>query len=362
MEFGLSEDQRLLQDSVGRYLADAAPLEQVRAGAEGDDTATAAIEAGLRELGVQQILIPEDQGGLGLGLLDAALVQEMLGRHVAPVAFTAAAGMAVAGLRAAGRDAQQNAWLPRIADGSVRLAAAVSERAGRREATGIAAADGRLTGTALFALDSAAASHALVADRDGGLHIAALDSDGVRLEALTTIDRTRPIAALHFDGAAAEALDGENAPGAGADAMLRVGRVLLAADTLGAAQAMLEQAVSYAGERKQFGRLIGSFQAVKHLCAEMAARLEPCRALVWHAGHAHDALPDEAPLLACLAKSHLAEVGQFVARTATEVHGGMGFTDLLGLHYWFKRIGVNRQWLGGPERLRAEAARLQGWA
>jgi alkylation response protein AidB-like acyl-CoA dehydrogenase len=121
---------------------------------------------------------------------------------------------------------------------------------------------------------------------------------------------------------------------------------LHAADTLGAAQAMLDMAVAYAGTREQFGRVIGSFQAVKHLCAEMAAALEPCRALTWYAAHALSALPAEAELYACHAKAHLAEVGSFIARTATEVHGGMGFTDLLGLHYWFKRIGLNRQLLG----------------
>jgi alkylation response protein AidB-like acyl-CoA dehydrogenase len=130
---------------------------------------------------------------------------------------------------------------------------------------------------------------------------------------------------------------------------------------VGAGDAMIAQAVGYAGEREQFGRVIGSFQAVKHMCAEMAARLEPCRSLVWYAAHAFDAVPDEALLMACHAKSHTGEAGRFVARTATEVHGGMGFTDLLGLHYWFKRIGFDRQVLGGPEIVRAEAAALQGW-
>ena len=124
---------------------------------------------------------------------------------------------------------------------------------------------------------------------------------------------------------------------------------------------MLDRAVAHAREREQFGRPIGSFQAVKHMCAEMAAMLEPCRALVWYAAYAQDALPDEARLAACHAKAHLGEVGREVSRLATEVHGGMGFTDELGLHHWFKRISVNRQLLGGPERCRREAAALQGW-
>ena len=123
---------------------------------------------------------------------------------------------------------------------------------------------------------------------------------------------------------------------------------------------MLDQAVAYSLDRKQFNRAIGSFQAVKHMCAEMASQREPCRSFVWYAGHAFDEMDNEAALTACHAKAHLAEVGQFVAKTSTEVHGGMGFTDLVGLHYWFKRIGFNRQLLGSPEQVRHEAALLQG--
>lgn len=96
------------------------------------------------------------------------------------------------------------------------------------------------------------------------------------------------------------------------------------------------------------------------MCAEMAAELEPCRAMMWYAAHAFDALPDESHLNACLAKAHISEVGTFVAKTSIEVHGGIGFTDEYGLHYWFKRIGANRQLLGGPELVREEAARIQG--
>jgi alkylation response protein AidB-like acyl-CoA dehydrogenase len=136
---------------------------------------------------------------------------------------------------------------------------------------------------------------------------------------------------------------------------------MLAADTLGAGGRMIEKAVAYAQERQQFGRVIGSFQAVKHLCAEMVAELEPCRALIWYAAYAFDEFPDQSRRMAAHAKAHTSEVGTFVARTATEVHGGMGFTDLLGLHYWFKRIGFDRQALGGPEKVRHDAAVAQGW-
>ena len=139
------------------------------------------------------------------------------------------------------------------------------------------------------------------------------------------------------------------------------GRIMLAADSVGAAQVMIDKSVEYAKERKQFGRVIGSFQAVKHMCAEMTAELEPCYAIVWHAAHCFDYIPEEARLLACQSKSHISEVTKMVAKKATEVHGGMGFTDLLGLHYWFKRIGMNRQLLGSPELVRDEAGKIQGF-
>ena len=124
---------------------------------------------------------------------------------------------------------------------------------------------------------------------------------------------------------------------------------------------MIEKAVAYSKERKQFNRTIGSFQAVKHMCAEMAADLEPCYAMLWQAAHSFDNSPEEARLQACQAKSHISEVAKMISKKATEVHGGMGFTDLLGLHYWFKRIGLNRQLLGGPELVREEAAEIQGF-
>ena len=139
------------------------------------------------------------------------------------------------------------------------------------------------------------------------------------------------------------------------------GRIMLAADSVGAAQVMIDKSVEYAKERKQFGRVIGSFQAVKHMCAEMVAKLEPCRSLIWYAAYSQDFIEDEARLLSCHAKAHLSEVGQDIARVSTQVFGGMGFTDLLGMHYWFKRIGLSRQILGGPEKVRQEAALIQGF-
>ncbi|HWA92699.1 MAG TPA: acyl-CoA dehydrogenase family protein [Rhizomicrobium sp.] len=337
MEFGLTSDQTMMQESVGRTLERVSPLDAVRKGASAFDA--------LLELGVPGILIPESAGGLGLTLLDAALVAEMLGRHVARAPFVASAVMAPIALAG-------TPYLKKLATGEIKAGVAVSEHAsGARDGAGITAKNGKLTGMSLFALDADTADVFVVADKFGDLYV----TSEATVTALTTIDATRSVAKIELDGAAAERLSGS------AERMIDAGRIMLAADTLGAGQRMLEKAVAYAKERKQFGRVIGSFQAVKHMCAEMAAELEPCRALIWYAAYGFDALPEQSRRLAAHVKAHLSEVGPQVARTATEVHGGMGFTDLLGLHYWFKRIGFNRQALGGPERARHDAAVAQGW-
>jgi alkylation response protein AidB-like acyl-CoA dehydrogenase len=231
-----------------------------------------------------------------------------------------------------------------------------------RDRAGVRLDGDRLRGRALFAIDAGAADAFLVAAGPESLHLVPRDSAGLAVEPLTTVDETRRVAELVLDGVRpADAIGGPTGASAAIARMLDAGRLALAADLLGASDRAIALAVEYAKQRKQFGRVIGSFQAVKHLCAEMVAAIEPARSLVWYAAHAFDAVPEEATLLALLAKSHLADVATRVVRTATEVHGGIGFTDECDLHLWFKRTALDRQLLGGPERLRAQAARLQGW-
>ena len=359
MEFGLSDDQRMFQASIRGYLENTSPLDTVRKVADGDTELGKTITSGLSELGVGQILIPEVHEGLGLGLLDAALIQEEIGAAVAPTDYLATT-LAIVGIKAAGTDAEKATWLPKIASGEVRMGVSITEYVGAREDAGVIESGGKLNGKSLFAMETGNATHVLVAAANGNLYIAEL-GEAVQREPHLIIDRTRDLAELVFTNARSTGLT-SNDIGTAADRMVEAGRLMLAADTLGAAQTMLNKAVEYAKERKQFNRVIGSFQSIKHLCAEMAAHLEPARALVWHAAHALDENMDEASVMVCLAKAHLSEVGTFIAKTSTEVHGGMGFTDLVGLHYWFKRIGANRQLLGSPEKVREDAAKLQGWA
>lgn len=353
MEFGLSQEQVLLQDSINRYLNDQANLDVVRKFTAGDID-DRSIWAGLADLGVAGLMIPEEHGGVGLGSMDAVIVAECLGYHVTPSAFLSSTVMAPSVLLAAGHTDN----LAEIASGDLRIGIAFSEAIGAREKAGITINQAHLTGKCLFVLDANADAY-LIATSEQAIYLVQADAAGLKRNRLTTVDKTQPICELILHEVKAELISTDRNTYLDA---LKVGRVMQAADTLGAAQCMLDQAVTYAKQREQFNRVIASFQAVKHMCADMAAHLEPCRSMIWYAGHVLQAELEDANLVACHAKAHLSEVGQFVAKTATEVHGGMGFTDLVGLHYWFKRIGCNRQLLGSPERLRADAARIQSLA
>lgn len=358
MEFALSDDQRQMQDSLRSALARACPLERVRAAADRDLACDPQVRDVVRELGVPALLVPEEHGGLGLSLLDAALAAEELGRRAAPVPFLGTAVLAPLALREAGSAQQQAQWLPRLASGDAVVGVALAEAlGGARDAGGVRAEGGRLHGRALFVVDGVQADAHLVADRDGHLHLVVAGAAGLQCTPLRGTDATRPTAELHFDGVQAQPLPASGRPLL--ERLRAAAHAMLAADTLGAGWTMIEQSVAYARERRQFGRAIGSFQAVKHMCAEMAAELEITRALAWYAAHLFDETPAQAPLYAAHAKALLGEAGHFVARTAIEVHGGMGITDELGLHFWFKRIGLNRLLYGGPDRARRHAATLQ---
>jgi alkylation response protein AidB-like acyl-CoA dehydrogenase len=359
MDFGLTDEQKLLEQTLRRLLAEAAPPLRVREIMNGETAHDPKLWAQLAELGIAGILVPEPQGGGGLQMLDAALAMQSLGHGATPAPFLATSVLAPVAL-AAGTPAQQGEWLPRIAAGDALLGVAASELVCKRADAGVRVENGRLHGKALFALDAGAAQAFLVAvDRDR-IALVPRDAAGLTVTLLKTIDRTRRVAELVFEGTApAEWIGGRDGVPGIADRVLAAGRIALAADILGACERAIEMAVAYAKQREQFGRTIATFQAVKHLCAEMVAELEPARSLLWYAAYAFDERPEEASLLALHAKSHFAEIGTFITRTATEVHGGIGFTDAYDLHLWFKRVGLDRQLLGTPELLRAEAATLQ---
>jgi len=358
MDFGLSDDQKLLDETLRGFLADAVPIARVRELRDKGGAPDRSLWKSLAELGFTGILVPEEQGGSGLQLLDAALVSQALGHAVTPAPFVSSAVMAPVALAAVG-GAEAAPWLAGIASGDLVFGVAVTELFSIRESAGISLEQGTLRGKALMALDAGAADCILIALDSERLAVVQADAAGVAITRLATVDATRDTSELSLDGVVPEHVyEGAGEP---IRRMLEAGRVALAADALGACESMIEQAVAYAQVRKQFDRPIGSFQAVKHMCAEMIAELEPARSLLWYAAHSFDAAPEETAQMACHVLAHVSEIGRDIASVATQVHGGIGWTDEQNLHFWFKRIGSARHLLGGPEFLRDRAAELQGF-
>ena len=360
MYFGLSEEQKSLEENINRFLEDNASLDVIKAVANGESEKAQQVHQGIIDLGLSGLVVPEEYGGLELNMLFATVVASALGSGTAPVPYAGSYVMAPIAINLGGEEQQKSNWLPKIAGGECVIGVGLSEYVGAREDSGIEFSNGKLSGRCLFLIDGKDADAYLLADKSGQLYLVDSSSSGITVTELTTVDKTRTSIELVLDKVDAEILPNSSNKEV-IEKVLDAGRLMLAADTVGAAQVMLDKSVAYSLERKQFGRLIGSFQAVKHMCAEMAAELEPCHSMIWHAAHCQDNVPEEARLMACQTKAHVSEVGKQVSKTATEVHGGMGFTDELGLHYWFKRIGLNRQLLGSPELIREEAGKLQGF-
>ncbi len=362
MDFGLSAEQRLLEQSLAGFLDQKAPSSRARALAAADDAFDRELWHSFAGLGATGILIAPEHGGSGLGLLDAAVVGWTLGARATPLPFLGTAVMAPVALREAGTADQQARLLPRIAAGDLRVGIAATEAVSRRDGAGVRREGTSLHGSSLFVIDAESADVFLIAADDGSLALVPRDAGGLEVRRLTTVDRTRRFGELGLTGVEpAEWLGATPAAAQKAtQRMIDAGRLLLAADALGAADRALALAVEWAGSRRQFGRTIGSFQAVKHMCAEMAAAIEPARSLLWWAAHAFDAMPEDAPLAAVQAKAHVCEMASQVVRTATEVHGGTGFTAECDVQLFFKRAALDRHLLGSPGLLRERAAALQG--
>lgn len=360
MYFGLSEEQQFFKDNVNKFLNDHASLDIVKKIIDNNDLDMKnEIANGILNLGINSLLVPEKYGGLGLDLLFAAAVSQSLGENVAPFSFAGSYVMAPVALSLGGNEDQKNKYLNSIVNNKMKFAVGFSEYIAARNNFGFLFKNNTVSGKSIFVLDVENSTHLLIADEAGQIGVININDKNIKLTELTTVDKTRTYFEIQFEKALVDILEETKSNINAVTRSIDAGRIVLAADSLGASEALLTKAVEYSKERKQFGRAIGSFQAIKHMCAEMAADLEPCYSLVWHAAHCFDNIPDESRLMSCHAKSHVSDVSKVIAKKATEVHGGMGFTDLMGIHYWFKRIGVNRQNLGSPETIREEAAKIQ---
>lgn len=358
MNFDTSEEQELLQATVRGFLENECPPARLREIFDADSGHDPALWKGMAELGLAGLIVPEEHGGAGLEIIDLALVCETLGYGGAPGPFLGHA-LATAALIHGGSAEQQRAWLPRLATGEALGSVALGEHGGVWEPGSWRVEGGEtLRGTKHYVPSAALADLFVVGTAGGGLALVEREIEGVTLEAYEGVDRARRMDTVHFDGAACESLP----DGAGAAARVRdIGLVMLAADAFGAASKLLDLSVEYAKTREQFGVTIGHFQALKHQLANMAVDLEPARGLFWYAAHAVDHVPDDAERFAALAKAHITERAMQLARDSVEAHGGIGFTWECDVQIWFKRIMLDRAWLGMPSVHRERCAALAGW-
>jgi len=359
MDFGLSEEQEMLQETLRGFAEKECPTTRVRELFDAGQGHDPVLWSGLAEMGVAGLAIPEVFGGAGLELLDVALATEVLGWAGMPGPFLghSIASFAVA---ASGSDAEKKAILPGLASGE-QIATVAFQDDDQGFAPGdwqTRFADGRLDGAKTIVSHAAIADRYLVGVAGGRFAWVDAKARGITLEDQGGVDRGRPIAKVRFEGTPAQLLAG------GAEASERAldgAFVLLAADAFGAASRLIELDVAYAQSRQQFGQPIAQFQAIKHAIARMGTEIEPSRGIWWYAAHALDRGHADASRQASIAKAHVTDRAMDTARQSVELHGGYGFTWECEVQMWFKRIMFDRSALGTPERHRERQARLGGW-
>jgi alkylation response protein AidB-like acyl-CoA dehydrogenase len=366
MIFAFTDEQRELAATLRRFLQDKSGSSEVRRlmlTEAGYDPQTWSQLAG--QLGLPGLVIPEKHGGSGAGPVELALVCEEMGRALLCAPFFATAVLAAQALLASGDQAAQEEFLPGIADGATIATLAVSEDDGAWNARGAAARARRsgdgyvLDGRKSFVIDGHAAGLLLVvAQADGGPSLFAVrgDADGLARRPLETLDLTRKQAALSLDAVPARLIGAE---GSAADVVartLRLAAVALAAEQVGGAQRCLDMSVEYAKIRMQFGRPIGSFQAIKHMCADMLLEIESARSAAYYAAWAAQDGSDELPLLASLAKACCSEAYFRAAADNIQIHGGIGFTWEHDAHLYYRRAKSSELMLGTPAEHREIAA------
>ena len=288
MDFGLSEDQILFKDSVSRFLSEQCPTTRVRDIMESESGYDDALHQGIAEIGVTALHVPESHDGLGLELLDLALVAEELGYAAIPGPFLGSS-LATLALAEGGDEGLKDKWLGQLASGEAIGTIAFGEDDAQWDPAQMktSVADGKLSGKKPVVLYPERADFMVVAATDGegpGLWVVERDASGIKTTALSSYDMTRRVSIVEFTETPAVMIPNREV----VQRVLDAGSVLLAADSYGGCRRCMEMSAGYALERKQYGQLIGAFQAVKHQLADMASNIEPSMSLYWYAAHAFD--------------------------------------------------------------------------
>jgi alkylation response protein AidB-like acyl-CoA dehydrogenase len=363
MYFDLTDEQQAIKATAREFLAARYKSDRIRELAASEHGFERSDWEEMAGLGWPGLALPEEWGGQGLGIVDLAVLFEEMGYALAPspLLSTTVAGLSLA---ANGTDAQRERWLRPLATGEARGTVALFD-AGTAAAIGgfemEARSDGDaivLDGEKVLVMDAAGADFLLVATADGRRHLVERGADGVSVRAEPSIDLTRRLHSVSFDGVRVgpEATLG----GVQEDYLPVLWRVCvaLAAESTGIAQRTMEMAIEYAKDRRQFGRPIGSYQAVSHRCAQMLLETENARSAVYGAAWAADAEPESLPLAASMAKAYASDAGWRVPDASIQVHGGIGFTWEHDLHFFLKRGKANAATFGDARWHRERVADL----
>jgi alkylation response protein AidB-like acyl-CoA dehydrogenase len=373
MDFGLTEEQEQLKTGARDFLAKECPSAVVRKAMAEESGLAPDLYKKIAELGWPGMIVPEEFGGLGLGMMDLAILLEECGYGAMPGPFAFSAGIAASALKLGGSADQCRRWLPELAAGNLTGTVAIVEEADSFDPADIALAAARdgtgyaLTGVKLFVPYAHAADFIVVAARSGpgpeGVEFFVVEggAPGLTTRILQNVDQTRRVCEVKFDGVKVPAESRLEKSAGLLERMLDVGAVVIAADSLGGSERALEMAVEYSKVREQFGRPIGSFQALQHLAAELVAALEPARSLLWYAAYGQDAALEDASRAASMAKARLCQVYSRTADQSVLMHGGIGFTWEHDIHLWFKRSRFNDPFYGDPVFHRDRVATLSGY-
>ncbi|HZO82143.1 MAG TPA: acyl-CoA dehydrogenase family protein [Candidatus Binataceae bacterium] len=363
IRFAFSDEQEQFRSALRRFLKDRSPTTEIRrlmATAEGYDPAVWRQMS--QDLALPGIHVPQPYGGAGFGMVELCIVTEEMGRALLCAPYFSTAVLAANAIMNAGSEAQKSKLLPAVANGTRLATLAITEPDGNwdpdsirtvatREAGGY-----RIDGAKSYVVDGHLADLLVVAARLAGssgseglaLFTLAADAGGVERRLLESMDPTRKIARVEFRGARAGLLGGLGEGAASIVRTLDQAAIALANEMMGGAQTMLDSAVSYAKLRVQFGRTIGSFQAIKHKLADMLLDVELGKSAAYYAAQAAALDDPEWPALASLAKAAASETYLHTAAECIQIHGGIGFTWDNDTHLWFKRAKSSEVFLGQP--------------
>jgi alkylation response protein AidB-like acyl-CoA dehydrogenase len=358
MNFAFTEEQDELRKTVRQFLDAKSSEAAVREQMETDNGFDPAVWGQMAEqMGLQGLHIPEEFGGSGYGYVELGIVLEEMGRSLLCAPFFSSVVLAANTLLHSGDDAAKKTHLPGIASGETIATVAYTEPSGKWDEAGItmeasgSGADFTLTGTKMFVLDGHTANLIIVAARTGkgvSLFTVAGDAAGLTRTALSTMDQTRKQAKLEFANTPATLLGAEGEGWAVLDTVLDLAAIGLAAEQVGGAQKVLDMAVEYAKVRVQFGRPIGSFQAIKHKCADMLLEVESAKSAAYYGMWCAAEMNDELPSVASLAKAYCSEAYFHATAENIQIHGGIGFTWEHPAHLYFKRAKSSELLFGDP--------------